>query len=46
MCEDHYFYDHMTVNGQVILVGSFYERWDKELFDKLLKRFNVDKTKK
>jgi ABC-2 type transport system ATP-binding protein len=44
--EEPSFYEEMTVGWTGRFVGSFYKKWDDDLFRKLLSRFQVDKNKK
>lgn len=44
--EEPYFYEDMTVEWTGRFVGSFYEHWDRELFRRLLARFQVNAGKK
>jgi ABC-2 type transport system ATP-binding protein len=44
--EEQYYYEDMTVEWTGRFVGSFYKKWDAELFRRLLARFQVDRRKK
>lgn len=44
--EDQYFYEDVTAEWMGNFAGTFYSKWDKGLFCKLLKRFDVDGSKK
>lgn len=44
--EEQYFYEEMTVEWTGRFVGSFYKKWDGELFRRLLDRFHVNPRKK
>lgn len=44
--EEPYFYEEMTVDWTGRFVGSFYAKWDRKLFERLLIQFQVDKGKK
>jgi len=40
------FYDDMTVHWTADFARRFYRSWDQELFENLLRKFNLDKAKK
>lgn len=44
--EDHYFYENMGVDWTMNFFGGFFPNWDKKYCDKLLKRFDLDPSKK
>ena len=44
--EDQFFYEDMSVAWTEKFVSQYYDKWDKGKFNRLLKQFNVSKTKK
>lgn len=44
--EEQYFYENMTAGWSMDFFGGFFSNWDKELGYSLLKRFDIDPSKK
>jgi len=44
--EEQYFYENMSVNWSMNFFGGFFPGWDRKTCDKLLKRFELDPSKK
>ncbi len=44
--ETQYFFEDMTVDWTERFISAYYEKWDPGMFDSLIKRFGVSRTKK